>query len=130
VKRIVTIGARGIKSTDLEYRESLSRGNLVITAGAVSDGGAAAIAAEIGDLGNYYVSLDVDGLDRSIAPATESPEADGLTFRQARTLLRALGKQGKLVGTGIVEVNPYLDHAELTQHIAVQLSIEVLASSV
>jgi len=95
-----------------------------------SDGGAAAIAAEIGDLGNYYVSLDIDGLDRSIAPGTESPEADGLTFRQARTLLRALGKQGKLVGTGIVEVNPYLDHAELTQHIAVQLSIEVLASSV
>jgi hypothetical protein len=27
-------------------------------------------------------------------------------------------------------VNPYLDHAELTQHIAVQLLIETLASSV
>ena len=130
VKRIVTIGARGIKSTDLEYRESLSRGNLVITANAVSDRGAAAIAAEIGDLGNYYVSLDIDGLDPSIAPGTESPEADGLTFRQARTLVRAFGKQGQLVGADIVEVNPYLDHAELTQHIAVQLLIETLASSV
>ena len=93
VKRIVTIGARGIKSTDLEYRESLSRGNLIVTADAVSDRGAAAIAAEIGDLGNYYVSLDIDGLDASIAPGTESPEADGLTFRQTKTLVRALGKQ-------------------------------------
>jgi agmatinase len=130
VKRIVTIGARGIRSTDLEYRESLSRGNLVITADAVSDRGVAAIAAEIGDLGNYYVSLDIDGLDPSIAPGTESPEADGLTFRQTRTLLRALAKKGKLVGADIVEVNPYLDHAELTQHIAVQLLIETLASAV
>ncbi len=73
VKRIVTIGARGIKSTGLEYRESLSRGNLVITADAVSDRGPAAIAAEIGDLGNYYVSLDIDALDPSIAPRHGEP---------------------------------------------------------
>jgi agmatinase len=130
VKRIVTIGARGIKSTDLEYRESLSRGNLIVTANAFSDRGAAAIAAEIGDLGNFYVSLDIDGLDPSIAPGTESPEADGLAFRQTKTLVHALGKQGHLVGADIVEVNPYLDHAELTQHMAVQLLIETLASSV
>ena len=128
VRRIVTIGARGIKSTDLEYRESLRRGNLVVTAEAVADRGAAAVADEIGELGNYYVSLDIDGLDPSIAPGTESPEAEGLTFRGAKTLLRTLGRQGKLVGADIVEVNPYLDHAELTQHVAVQLLIETLAS--
>jgi agmatinase len=129
VKRIVTIGARGIKSSGIEYGESLKRGNLIFAAEAVADRGTAAIAAEIGDLGNYYVSLDIDGLDPSIAPGTESPEADGLTFRQAKTLLRALGKQGKLVGADIVEVNPYLDHSELTQHIAVQLLLETLASA-
>jgi agmatinase len=74
---------------------------------------------DIGELGNYYVSLDIDGLDPSIAPGTES---------QARALLHALSKQGKLVGADIVEVNPYLDHAELTQDISVQLLIEALAS--
>jgi arginase family enzyme len=40
-----------------------------------------------------------------------------------------LAKQGKLVGADIVEVDPYLDHAELTQRIAVQLLIETLASA-
>ena len=108
--------------------QSLRRGNLVVTADALADRGVAAIAAEIGELGNYYVSLDIDGLDPSIAPGTESPEAEGLTFRGAKTLLRMLGRQGKLVGADIVEVNPYLDHAELTQHVAVQLLIETLAS--
>jgi agmatinase len=128
VKRIVTIGARGIKSTDAEYRQSLADGNLVFTADAVADRGALAITEEIGKLGNYYVSLDIDGLDPSIAPGTESPEADGMTFRQVKTVLRALGRQGTLVGADVVEVNPYLDHAELTQHMAVQLLIETIAS--
>jgi agmatinase len=130
VKRIITIGARGIKSTDAEYRETLRHGNLVFSADDVANRAAESIAAGIGEIGNYYVSLDIDGLDPSIAPGTESPEADGLTLRQAKTILRALGSQGKMVGLDLVEVNPYLDHAELTQHIAVQLLIEALASGI
>jgi agmatinase len=128
VTRIVTIGVRGIKSTDREYRESLHHGNLVFPMERVHEDGVAAILNEIGELGNYYLSLDIDALDPSIAPGTESPEADGLSFRQAKQLLRGISAKGKLVGVDIVEVNPYLDHAELTQHIAVQLLLEAVAS--
>lgn len=128
VKRIVTIGVRGIKSTDREYHETLEHGNLVVPMERVHNEGIPAILSAIGELGNYYVSLDIDGLDPSIAPGTESPEADGLSFRQAKQLLRGLASRGKVVGTDIVEVNPYLDHAELTQHIAVQLLLEAIAS--
>jgi len=128
VKRIVTIGVRGIKSTDREYRETLGHGNLVFPMDQVHDRGIAAIVSEIGELGNYYVSIDIDGLDPSIAPGTESPEADGLSFQQAKQLLRGIAGHGKLVGVDIVEVNPYLDHAELTQHISVQLLLEAIAS--
>lgn len=128
IKRIVTIGVRGIKSTDREYRESLDHGNLIFPMDRVHDEGVDAIVKEIGALGAYYVSLDIDALDPSIAPGTESPEADGLTFRQAKQLLRGIAKHGKLTGVDIVEVNPYLDHAELTQHIAVQLFLEAIAS--
>src|SRR6185437_2635877 len=129
VKRIVTIGVRGIKSTDREYRESLGHGNLIFPADRVHDEGIAAIVNEIGGVGNYYLSLDIDAIDPSIAPGTESPEADGLTFRQAKQLFRAIARSGKLAGVDIVEVNPYLDHAELTQNIAVQLLLEAVASA-
>jgi agmatinase len=128
VERIVTIGVRGIKSTDREYRESLAHGNLVFSMERVHQDGISNIVQEIGALGNYYVSLDIDGLDPSIAPGTESPEADGLSFRQAKQLLRGIARLGQLVGVDIVEVNPYLDHAELTQHISVQLLLEAIAS--
>lgn len=128
VKRIVTIGVRGIKSTDREYRETLDHGNLVFPMERIRNDGVAAVVDEIGDIGNYYVSLDIDGLDPSIASGTESPEADGLSFPQAKQLLRGIARHGKLVGVDIAEVNPYLDHAELTQHIAVQLLLEAIAS--
>jgi agmatinase len=128
VKRIVTVGVRGIMSTDREYRESLAHGNLIFPMERIHEESMEPLLKEIGELGNYYVSLDIDALDPSIAPGSESPEADGLSFRQARRLLRGLAKNGKLVGIDIVEVNPYLDHAELTQHIGVQLLLEGIAS--
>jgi len=129
VQRIVTIGVRGIKSTDREYRESLSHDNLVFPMELIHEQGVGRIVDAIGPLGKYYVSLDIDALDPSIAPGTESPEADGLSFRQAKQLLHGIaGHGGQLVGVDVVEVNPYLDHAELTQHIAVQLLLETIAS--
>jgi agmatinase len=127
VKRIITAGVRGIKSKARKYRESLAHGNLVFPMEQIYEQGIAPILKEIGELGNYNVSLDIDGLDPSIAPGTESPEANGLSFRQARQLLRGLTYHGRLVGTDIVEVNPYLDHSELIQHISVQL-LEAIAS--
>ena len=54
----------------------------------VHEEGTDSLLKAIGELGNYYVSLDIDALDPSLAPGTESPEADGLSFRQARQLLR------------------------------------------
>lgn len=47
-----------------------------------------------------------------------------LPHGNARLVLHAIARSGKLASMGIVEVNPYLDHAELTQHISVQLLLE------
>lgn len=129
VKQIVTLGARGIKSTDREYRESLSHGNLIVAADFIHDRGVQATLDLVpNDIGNYYLSIDIDVLDPSIAPGTESPEAEGLTFTQSKRLLRGIAERGSLVGIDLVELNPYLDHSELTQHIAVQLLIEAIST--
>ena len=74
------------------------------------------------------MSIDIDGLDPSICPGTESPEAEGLDFTQVKQIVRMLAERGKLVGVDLVEVNPYLDPSELTQHMAVQLLIETMAT--
>ncbi len=129
VEQIISFGIRGIKSTDQELRESLQHGNLVFSNYAVFERGVDALLAELpAHIGNYYVSIDIDGLDPSIAPGTESPEAEGLSFTQVKEIVQGVASRGTLVGVDLVEVNPYLDPAELTQHIGVQLLIETIAS--
>ncbi|MEL7059968.1 MAG: agmatinase [Acidobacteriota bacterium] len=129
VGRILNFGIRGIKSTDRDLRESREHGHLTFSSHQVHAEGVDALLEQCGDdLGSYYLSIDIDGLDPSIAPGTESPEAEGLTFTQVKTLAQGLARRGRLVGVDLVEVNPYLDPAELTQHIAAQLLIEVIAT--
>ena len=129
VRQILTLGVRGIKSTDQEYRESRSHGNVIVSADFIHDHGVqSALDVLPQSIGNYYLSIDIDSLDPSIAPGTESPEAEGLTFTQAKKVMRGIAMRGTLVGLDLVELNPYLDHAELTQHIAVQLLIEAIST--
>jgi agmatinase len=129
VTRILSFGIRGIKSTDREVRESRAHGNLIFSNYDVFNKGTEELLSELPqDIGNYYVSIDIDGLDPPLAPGTESPEAEGLTVTQVKGILQGVAERGDLVGVDLVEVNPYLDPSELTQHIAVQLLIETLAT--
>lgn len=129
VEQILSFGIRGMKSTDRDLRESRAHGNLVFSSYDVLERGVPALLEEVPkELGNYYVSIDIDGLDPSICPGTESPEAEGLTFTHVKQIVGALAERGTLVGVDLVEVNPYLDPAELTQHMAVQLLLETIAT--
>lgn len=130
VREIISFGIRGIKSTDKEFLESLEHGNRVFTNYEIFDRGVDEVVASLpADLGDYYLSIDIDGLDPSIAPGTETPEAEGLTFRQVKQLLHGIGRRGRLVGIDLVEVNPYLDHSELTAHVAAQLLLEAVSTA-
>lgn len=54
-----------------------------------------------------YVSLDIDGLDRSLCPHTGTPVPGGLSFRQVVALLKAIPKSGRtLIGFDLTEVVP------------------------
>lgn len=56
---------------------------------------------------DVYVSFDIDGLDPSLCPHTGTPVPGGLSFAQAMTLLRVLGRSGRrLVGFDLTEVAP------------------------
>ena len=73
-----------------------------------------------------YVSIDIDVLDPSHAPATGTPEAGGLTSRELLAILR--GFDGlNLVGADIVEVSPAYDHAEITGVAAANVAYELVS---
>jgi agmatinase len=53
-----------------------------------------------------YLTIDVDGLDPGIVPATGTPEPDGLTWRETMEILRTVARAGQIVGIDCVELAP------------------------
>ncbi|MEW6219966.1 MAG: agmatinase [Thermodesulfobacteriota bacterium] len=77
-------------------------------------GGLAAILARV--RGPVYLTIDVDGLDPAVMPATGTPEPDGLSWVEATGFIRALAGAHPIVGLDLVELAPLpgLHHAAFT----------------
>jgi len=53
-----------------------------------------------------YVTIDVDGLDPAIMPATGTPEPGGLSWPEITSLLRAVAARRRIVSADVVELSP------------------------
>ncbi len=53
-----------------------------------------------------YLTIDVDGLDPAIMPATGTPEPGGLSWYELLGLLRAVVSRKTVVGCDVVELSP------------------------
>lgn len=53
-----------------------------------------------------YVTVDVDGFDPSLIPATGTPEPGGLSWYEGMELLRRVFREKKVVGADVVELMP------------------------
>jgi agmatinase len=53
-----------------------------------------------------YITIDVDGFDPAIMPATGTPEPGGLSWYEALRLLRKVIEHRNVVGCDIVELSP------------------------
>jgi N1-aminopropylagmatine ureohydrolase len=53
-----------------------------------------------------YITIDVDGFDPAIMPATGTPEPGGLSWREGLQLLRRVIERRTVVGCDIVELAP------------------------
>ena len=71
------------------------------------------IAKVVKDLSpNVYLTVDLDGFDPSLVPATGTPEPGGLDWHQVISLVRAVARHKKIVGMDVVELLPQPgDHA-------------------
>ena len=55
---------------------------------------------------NVYITIDVDGFDPAIMPATGTPEPGGLSWYEGLSLLRKVIEQRDVVAWDIVELSP------------------------
>ena len=75
---------------------------------------------------HVYVTVDMDGLDPSIAPGVGTPEPGGLTWRQVLGLLRQVCLSRHVVAADIVEVRP-IPPNHITEFAAARLACKIIA---
>ncbi len=76
----------------------------------------------------YYISVDIDAIDPSVAPGTPAPVPGGLLLEETRTLIRTLTSECRIVGADLVEVLPESDRPAITGYTAVQIIIELMVA--
>ncbi|MEP6939446.1 MAG: agmatinase [Rudaea sp.] len=132
VTKIVQIGLRAQGSgRPQDYEFAKDYGSIMISAYELHEVGMPAILERIPSGGNYYLSIDADGLDPTIMPAVDGPAPGGVTFVQARALIHGLVKKGRVVGMDIVEIQPAKDSAnKITCVTAGRLIVNLIGASI
>lgn len=74
----------------------------------------------------YYVTVDIDALDPTVAPATGVLEPDGLGLGELRHLLRTMIGAREVLAADLCEVHGEGSGAELTGKAAFQIVVELI----
>ncbi|SDW69457.1 arginase [Litoreibacter albidus] len=80
--------------------------------------------------GALHVSLDVDFLEPSIAPAVGTTVPGGATFREAHLVMEMLCDSGLVTSLDMVELNPFLDERGRTASLMVDLCASLMGRKV
>jgi arginase len=80
--------------------------------------------------GALHVSLDVDFLDPSFAPAVGTTVPGGATIREAHLVMEMICDSGLMTSLDLVELNPFLDDRGRTAQVMVDLAASALGRRV
>lgn len=115
VGQIVQVGARGTGSaTPADYEAAVAAGNLILPMTEVRRNGVGHVVAQMNRDLPWFITLDVDGLDPTIAPGTSCPVPGGLSFEEAEMLLAVVAGELGLAGIDVVEHFPSFDVRDTT----------------
>ncbi|MCR5944124.1 MULTISPECIES: agmatinase [Hyphomicrobiales] len=115
VGEMFQIGIRGQGSAGAsEVRAATEYGAHIVSAYDLHEVGMQGVLDRIPDGGNYYITLDADGMDPSVMPAVAFPAPGGVLYHQLRALLQGLVRKGRVVGMDIVEMTPSRDVNDVT----------------
>lgn len=128
VRNMVHLGIRDVRTSDDQIADAEAAGAKIFTREQIRELGVNGVLERMPKLGNTFVTIDIDGLDPSIAPGTGSPTVDGLLYHEVRGLLQGVSSMSKIVSFDLVEVNPMVDHYGQTCLLASTLILEFLGA--
>jgi arginase len=126
----------GVRNLDEREKEQVrASGVHVFTMKDIDRRGAAAViesAIDIAsrDTSGIHVSFDLDVCDPSIAPGVGTPVRGGLNYREAHIAMEILSDSRRMIALDLVEVNPVLDHQNMTAALAAELAASALGQRI
>ena len=132
-QKIVIVGARDLDAGEKE----LLRANAIhvftmsdIDRRGIRDIMEQTLAIAGKDNQGIHLSLDMDGLDPSVAPGVGTPVRGGLSYREAHLAMELISDSDQLGSMDVVEVNPILDRENATALLAVELACSALGKKI
>jgi agmatinase len=127
VTGMTQLGIRNVSSTAREgYEDARRMGSDILSVRQFRALGVAGVLERIPAGKRYYVTLDIDGFDPSIAPGPGTPSHGGFVYYEVLELLAGLAKRGLVVGVDLVEVAPDYDHTGTTAILAAQVLLNFI----
>lgn len=121
------IGIRNVSSTAKEgYEAAREMGSDIISVRKFRQLGLESMLERIPKGVRYYVTIDIDGFDPSIAAGTGTPSHGGFLYYEILEFLDGLAQRGDIVGLDLVEVAPDYDHTGSTAVLAAQILMNTI----
>ena len=128
VDRMAHLGIHGIGSSKRsDFQDARAYGATILSARQIRAMGAQKVLEQLPQGGRYYVTIDIDAFDYSIAGGTGSPMLGGLLYDEAVDLLEGIARLGEVICVDLVEVSPpYDDAAGTTCYLAARILADFL----
>lgn len=127
VEGLSQIGIRNVSSTSKEgYDDARAMGSDILSVRQFRKLGLDQVLARIPEGKRYYLTIDIDGFDPSIAPGTGTPSHGGFLYYEVLELIDGLAKRGTIVGLDLVEVAPDYDRTGSTAILAAQVLLNAI----
>ena len=121
------VGIRNVSSTAKEgYEDARKMGSEILSVRHLRKMGVEGVLERVPEGKRYYITLDIDAFDPSIAPGTGTPSHGGFLFYEVLELLDGLTKRGTVVGVDLVEVAPDYDQTGSTSILAAQILMNLI----
>jgi len=128
VDKILSLGIRGVGSSRRgDFEDAEAYGNIIKSPNQVRRLGIKEVLERhLPKDENYFVTLDIDGLDPSVSHGTGTPSPGGFSYDEVKDILEQVSKQGNVIGFDLVEVSPPYDPTGVTSLTAARLIMDFM----
>jgi len=127
VSGITQLGIHGVGSSSIsDFADAHAAGSTILSVRQIRKLGINETLSKIPNSRRFYITIDIDCFDPSIAPGTGTPSHGGFLYYEVAELLRGITKKGNVVGMDLVEVAPIYDSSGITSMLAVRVILDLI----